>query len=65
MVIELLMMFIFTTKEVINTARRPFTLEGGMRKEIHDMRTLMPAERALTAAAVLTMLTVLMSTGVP
>ena len=52
----LLRMIIFTTKECSSTARRILILEGGMRNEIHDKRTLMPETRELTTAAVLTVL---------
>ena len=57
MVNELLTMPIFTTKEVSSTARRPCTWEGGMRNEIHDMRTVMPETKKLTGMAVLMVLT--------
>ena len=60
----LVTMLIFTRREVISTTIRPFVLDGGMKNDIKDMRTLMPETRELTTVAVLTVLTVLKSAGV-
>ena len=44
---------------------RPFTLDGGMRNEIHDMRTVTPEMSELITAAMLIVFTLLMPSDVP
>ena len=50
----LLMMLIFTTKAVISTVRRALTLEGGMRNDTQDKKTLMQETMEVTTVVSLT-----------
>ena len=50
----LLMILIITMKAVINTVRRALTLEGGMRNDTHDKRTLMQETMEFTTVVSLT-----------
>ena len=57
----LLMMLIFTMKAVISTVRRALKLDGGMRNEIHDKKTLMQEMMEFTYVVIMTGFTLQMS----
>ena len=58
----LLMMLIFTMKAVISTVRRALALDGGMRNETHDRKTLMQETMEFTTVVSLTVLALLKPT---
>ena len=58
----LLMMLIFTMKAVISTVRRALVLEGGMRNDTHDKKTLMQETMEFTTVVILTVFALLKPT---
>ena len=58
----LLMMLIFTMKAVISTVRRALALDGGMRNDTHDKKTLMQETMEFTTVVILTVWALLNST---
>ena len=57
-----MMMLIFTMKAVISTVRRALVLEGGMRNDTHDKKTLMQETMEFTTVVSLTVFALLKPT---